>query len=479
MMISNSKHPFLKDLYITLIIGVSFLWTGAGYLSWLYHLMEFCDETSADILSEVVGYLFQVLGLIAVVTMVRTKKLRTNAKGFCAFVVADLVFMVAASFVPGLVPTLILGYGMNFLHGVVAAYYLLLLAGSVSSAHRGRCFGCGYAIGSIGTWALSLFSSENFLTSPFVNIVYAAFVAVLIVLTILGKDLFACLQKDAYAPLAEVKSTPKGGKVILLAVCIVFLFSMEKNISFYFPMADLSGAGISLEFSRAFYALGLIAAGFLNDKNRLWGAIGCVIALIFPFISAVLIGNMQATLAVWILGYIFYGFFVVYRTVLFCDLAEMKPEWFYLAPVGLLVGRVGDALGAFVGKIATMYVANASLVTLGVSVVFFALSVVAFFSLYHHIYVQHGTISVENDAELDVLLEKYGLSKRELEVAKLMLEGVANPEISTKLFISENTVKFHVKNILKKTGCSNRTELSVVLSRQKIENNITTPELPL
>ncbi len=38
-------------------------------------------------------------------------------------------------------------------------------------------------------------------------------------------------------------------------------------------------------------------------------------------------------------------------------------------------------------------------------------------------------------------------------------EHFSNSEISSVLYISENTVKFHVKNILKKTGCSNRNEI--------------------
>jgi DNA-binding NarL/FixJ family response regulator len=42
------------------------------------------------------------------------------------------------------------------------------------------------------------------------------------------------------------------------------------------------------------------------------------------------------------------------------------------------------------------------------------------------------------------------LSEREMEIAKLIAEGVTNKEISGKLFITENTVKVHVKNILNK-----------------------------
>ena len=40
-----------------------------------------------------------------------------------------------------------------------------------------------------------------------------------------------------------------------------------------------------------------------------------------------------------------------------------------------------------------------------------------------------------------------------------VLAGKTNKEISDKLYISDNTVKFHVRNLLRKTGCSRRKEL--------------------
>ena len=56
----------------------------------------------------------------------------------------------------------------------------------------------------------------------------------------------------------------------------------------------------------------------------------------------------------------------------------------------------------------------------------------------------------------------YGLSHCEIEVFSLIKEGRINSEIASDLYIFENTVKFHLKNILKKTACSNRTELIVL-----------------
>lgn len=50
------------------------------------------------------------------------------------------------------------------------------------------------------------------------------------------------------------------------------------------------------------------------------------------------------------------------------------------------------------------------------------------------------------------------LSERELEVLELVSGGLSNKEIAQKLFISENTVKHHLKNILAKLQMQNRAQ---------------------
>jgi DNA-binding CsgD family transcriptional regulator len=50
------------------------------------------------------------------------------------------------------------------------------------------------------------------------------------------------------------------------------------------------------------------------------------------------------------------------------------------------------------------------------------------------------------------------LTRREIEVLGHMAEGHSNARIARQLFISEATVKAHVKHILRKLGASNRAE---------------------
>jgi DNA-binding NarL/FixJ family response regulator len=55
-------------------------------------------------------------------------------------------------------------------------------------------------------------------------------------------------------------------------------------------------------------------------------------------------------------------------------------------------------------------------------------------------------------------IDYLGISERELDVLKLIAEGLSNDEIAGKLFISINTVKTHVSNIFTKLNADRRTQ---------------------
>jgi DNA-binding NarL/FixJ family response regulator len=66
------------------------------------------------------------------------------------------------------------------------------------------------------------------------------------------------------------------------------------------------------------------------------------------------------------------------------------------------------------------------------------------------------------------------LTDRELEVLKLVAQGMSNRQIAGELYISENTVKNHVRNILEKLHLHSRMEAVVYAVREKLLD-ITSP----
>jgi len=60
------------------------------------------------------------------------------------------------------------------------------------------------------------------------------------------------------------------------------------------------------------------------------------------------------------------------------------------------------------------------------------------------------------------------LTERELEVLRLIGEGLTNQEIADTLFIGIKTVKTHVSNILSKLGVNDRTQAAIYAHRNKL-----------
>ncbi|WMJ85407.1 response regulator [Anaerocolumna sp. MB42-C2] len=97
----------------------------------------------------------------------------------------------------------------------------------------------------------------------------------------------------------------------------------------------------------------------------------------------------------------------------------------------------------------------------------------AIFSVYSgESYIQSELVSLMKEklenSDQDELTEENLLTKREMEVLKLLTEGLFNKEIAYQLSISEKTVKNHVSNIFKKISVSDRTQAAVYAIRNNI-----------
>lgn len=86
-------------------------------------------------------------------------------------------------------------------------------------------------------------------------------------------------------------------------------------------------------------------------------------------------------------------------------------------------------------------------------------------------YIQPSLLPVLNESMEDYALDKEKiewLTKRELDVLRLISEGCSNKKISDELTISERTVKNHISHIFRKIDVEDRTQAAVFAIRNKI-----------
>lgn len=142
-----------------------------------------------------------------------------------------------------------------------------------------------------------------------------------------------------------------------------------------------------------------------------------------------------------------YSFFVI-CLVLYCGVKIEKTLYMYGAGT-LIEGRFLfiEIFGAFVSIIAMYYIITEILPGSNV------------------LQPQAMSKLIANKGEtVSEFFTTYSLSKREKEVAALILNGLSNAEISKKLYISEGTVKMHVHKILLKLDIDSRTKLNFKLN---------------
>lgn len=72
--------------------------------------------------------------------------------------------------------------------------------------------------------------------------------------------------------------------------------------------------------------------------------------------------------------------------------------------------------------------------------------------------------------------EKTELTDREVEIVRLLAKGATNKKIARDLYIAENTVKVHIKNILQKLQLRNRQQLAAYAAKEGLVTDLQNPE---
>ena len=68
-----------------------------------------------------------------------------------------------------------------------------------------------------------------------------------------------------------------------------------------------------------------------------------------------------------------------------------------------------------------------------------------------------------------LIVDAYGLTKREGEITRLVLRGLSTAEVSNELYITPKTVRDHFKSIFDKVGVRSRRELAAGIFAQQYQ----------
>lgn len=486
----STKYTFV----LILLIGLLYGYAGTGYLTWLYRISDVFSIKLIDVFGNIIDYTFQAAGIL-VATFLLKSYFNKNHIIFYTATVFEVVFMILAILTSGSYATLIFAIGMDFCFGILFASAFSLISGFPHNVH-GIVVGIGWAIGSIASFVVSVPSEGRFIKSEYSLILYIllAFVCAILFRYVFSWERYKDVEYNIVGNTNKDNKNTFPIKWVIQSVLLIVLLETTINLGFLFPLSEVVGGSMSFELSRSFYSIGLIVAGLLFVKSRQNGIILCLCALVCPFLSLLFENYAIADSAIWALNYILIGPVMVYATIIFTHHVKYG---FFLAGFGLLARRIGQIISYTVGSRLREYPPVLIVVT-------FVLLVLAFYATYMYekknrlsetIWANDYSIKlldnepkerniIENDKENDdeiknesdmqenkeetdkeikqnLFCEKYTITAREKEVMLLALEGNSNPVIAQKLFVSENTIKFHMKNILKKTGVQNRAELRI------------------
>ncbi|MEQ1822959.1 MAG: response regulator transcription factor [Fimbriimonadaceae bacterium] len=77
-----------------------------------------------------------------------------------------------------------------------------------------------------------------------------------------------------------------------------------------------------------------------------------------------------------------------------------------------------------------------------------------------------ASVGMVNDSSSVYTRSRRGLTRRELEVAKLVAQGMSNRRVSQTLDLQEQSVKNLVSSVMRKLGCENRVQVALKLTGQ-------------
>ena len=433
---------------VAALIAVCFLYSGSVYMSQSYRLIALFGEKTADLVTSVAFYLLQAAGIgLCLIGFRKKPRLFGQRRLYAVSMVTGALCMALSLLTNSGLVLLVAGCLFHLHVGVWFFHYLTILSRLVPDGNQGLCFGSAYALASIGTYLLSLARAGSFLATHEIVAVYLVLCGLTTALVLSVGDPIPEPASPLLPNRQEYRRQQFHLLVPLVAIMTV-LFATGSGLYYSLEVAS----GVNWALIRVFYALGLILAGVLMDRLRFAGEILTVASLVYPLVSFALIGDGMTSFAMLAVSYMLRGFITLFYIVSFTKPGHTQRELLPLASLGLLISRAAEALISAL----LLSVRIPDLTLLLLSAACFLPLLLLFVIMQNR---RYAPAPLNEEQRLALFSKRYNLTARELEVLRSLSNGLTDSEIAGQCFISRNTVRFHVSNLLKKTGAASRVDL--------------------
>lgn len=426
-----------------LLLAVGFLWCSLSYLSQEIVLLNVYDKIVTNNVIMIYDSFAMALGII--IFMFLYKKNFDVKKIYIIFLIISIClnivfYIINPNYISMIISIVLCLIGSA---GFGVAYHFSLITSNVKKDNRGLMFAFGYGLGAFLTYLISLIPND-FISSAKLLLILLPLILINIYFININ-DKFSNIKKNDKLTFLEKK---KLFSLIALILVMSLISSFSSNMVAIFNYSKETG----FAYSRIYYAIGLLVAGYFADKNNKVFEIASISSLLFPLITIILFKEQINMLMIANLNYFFISFFVVYRTLSFMNLSDKNK--IYLSAFGLCICRVIEGTLSLLNNFFEF------------TYLFLTICIIILVAFMIGIYIYLYSLNFVNKEDVfQDFCVKYKLSIQEKKILNLILRDYSNQDIASSLVVSINTVRNHVAHIYKK--CNMKKEKIKEIINQK------------
>lgn len=426
-----------------LLLAVGFLWCSLSYLSQEIVLLNVYDKIITNNVIMIYDSFAMALGII--IFMFLYKKNFDVKKIYIIFLIISIClnivfYIINPNYISMIISIVLCLIGSA---GFGVAYHFSLITTNVKKDNRGLMFAFGYGLGAFLTYLISLIPND-FISSAKLLLILLPLILINIYFININ-DKFSNIKKNDKLTFLEKK---KLFSLIALILVMSLISSFSSNMVAIFNYSKETG----FAYSRIYYAIGLLVAGYFADKNNKVFEIASISSLLFPLITIILFKEQINMLMIANLNYFFIAFFVVYRTLSFMNLSYKNK--IYLSAFGLCICRVIEGTLSLLNNFFEF------------TYLFLTICIIILVAFMIGIYIYLYSLNFVNKEDVfQDFCVKYKLSIQEKKILNLILQDYSNQDIASSLVVSINTVRNHVAHIYKK--CNMKKEKIKEIINQK------------